>query len=107
LVKQSHPFYRSTAWRKVRPLVLQRDGGMCVHCMARFRRGEMIKPRRATLVHHIKTLEEHPELALQMDNLASSCDICHNREHPEKGGQGMAKQKQPAGLARELVITIK
>ena len=107
-MKQSHPFYRSKEWRAIRPLVLQRDNGMCVCCMERFQRGEMVKPRRATLVHHKKSLEEYPELALVMDNLASSCDICHNREHPEKGGQGKAEQKKPAARRnRELIITIK
>ena len=59
------------------------------------------------MVHHIIPLEERPDLALDMDNLASSCDICHNQEHPEKGGQGKAKAERPAGLARELIITIK
>lgn len=105
--KQSHPFYRSKAWRKVRAMALQRDGGMCVACMDRFRRGEMTKPRRATMVHHIKPLEERPDLALDLNNLASNCDACHAREHPEKGGQGKARPGKPAGQGRELVITIK
>jgi predicted kinase len=35
------------------------------------------------VVHHIKQLEEYPELALDPDNLVSLCNLCHNREHPE------------------------
>ncbi|MGG0448254.1 HNH endonuclease, partial [Bacillus mycoides] len=30
---------------------------------------------------HIKELEHHPELALDMDNLETVCVNCHNKEH--------------------------
>ncbi|MDX1806550.1 MAG: HNH endonuclease, partial [Paenisporosarcina sp.] len=32
-------------------------------------------------VHHIKEIETHPELALELDNLQTVCLIHHNREH--------------------------
>ena len=35
-------------------------------------------------VHHIKHLDEFPELAFKNDNLISLCEVCHAKEHPEK-----------------------
>ena len=39
---------------------------------------------RATMVHHVKPLEMYPDLALDLDNLVSLCDDCHDKAHPEK-----------------------
>lgn len=64
-------FYQSKAWRAARKLALQRD-----HYLCQLR----ISPnctRKATTVHHIKELEDFPELALDMDNLTSCCYNCH------------------------------
>ena len=64
-------FYQTKEWRRVRKLVLQRD-----HFLCQLR----ISPdctRKATTVHHIKELEEYPELALVLDNLTSCCFNCH------------------------------
>lgn len=41
-------------------------------------------PVMATMVHHIRPLQQHPDLALEMDNLVSLCDRCHDEAHPEK-----------------------
>ena len=82
--KQADPFYLSKAWRTVRAEALRRDHGMCVRCMERFMNGGE-KPRLAVIVHHKKSRKEYPELELELDNLESLCDICHTREHPEKG----------------------
>ncbi|MCQ2113333.1 MAG: HNH endonuclease [Bacteroidaceae bacterium] len=43
------------------------------------------KKREATTVHHIKHLDEFPELAFDDKNLISLCGKCHNKMHPEKG----------------------
>lgn len=85
--KPTNPFYYSKPWRAVRVRVLERDHGMCMLCMERFMRGG-VKPRTATVVHHILHLEDRPDLALDMDNLQSLCEICHNQQHPEKGMNG-------------------
>lgn len=82
--KKSLPFYHTAAWKRLREQALQRDGGMCQDCLERMKSGIGIKPRRATMVHHIIPIEERPDLALSLDNLRSLCDECHNREHPEK-----------------------
>jgi len=94
--KQADPFYATKAWKRVRRLRMQMDHGMCCECMAEFERGERLKPMRATVVHHIKHLSDRPDLALDLDNLRSLCDLHHAREHPEKGGQGRAAAKSPA-----------
>ena len=64
-------FYHKPAWRRVRLLALQRDNYLCQKCMRR----KKITP--ATEVHHIKELEDYPELGLELDNLESLCWQCH------------------------------
>ena len=66
-------FYQSKAWRRTRLLVLQRDHYLCKHCL---KRGRIT---RATEVHHIEELEEHPERALDLTNLVSLCWDCHEQ----------------------------
>lgn len=83
--KESNPFYHSDEWKKVRAAALERDAGMCCDCMDKFRAGYGRKPRRATMVHHLQSIEERPDLALDLANLRSLCDACHNKKHPEKG----------------------
>ena len=83
--KESLPFYHTAAWKRARAAALRRDCGMCQDCMARFRTGAGKRPRRATMVHHIIPMEERPDLALNLGNLISLCDECHNKRHPEKG----------------------
>lgn len=41
---------------------------------------------RAVCVHHIKELKDHPELALDDDNLISLCHKCHDRVHGRDAG---------------------
>lgn len=83
--KESKPFYHSSEWKRVRAAALERDAGMCCDCMDRFRAGYGNKPNRATIVHHLQSIEERPELALSLENLRSLCEDCHNKRHPEKG----------------------
>lgn len=71
-------FYLCKDWKKKRKEVLRRDHYECQRCKRNH------KVSKATTVHHIKHLKEHPELALDDDNLESLCGDCHNLEHPEK-----------------------
>lgn len=103
--KGSDPFYHSKAWKRVRALALQRDCGMCQNCMDRFRAGYGIKPRRAQMVHHIIPREERPDLALDLSNLRSLCNECHNKEHPEKGRQA-GKEETPAARIGMRVMKV-
>jgi 5-methylcytosine-specific restriction endonuclease McrA len=82
-------FYHSRSWKKMRAAVLRRDGYRCQRCK---RYGRL---RQATTVHHIKHLDEYPELAMEPDNLVSVCAACHNELHPEKAVE--KNKRDPAG----------
>ena len=64
-------FYHTPAWRRIRVMALQRDHYLCTACLKKHRF------TKATEVHHIKPLEDFPELALDLDNLTSLCWQCH------------------------------
>lgn len=73
-------FYKGVKWKRKQRAILRRDGYRCQNCK---RYGRAVE---ATTVHHIKHLDEYPELAYTDSNLVSLCAACHNKFHPEKGG---------------------
>lgn len=79
--EQTNPFYKTAKWRRKRAAILRRDGYRCVECR------KYGRATAATQVHHIRELEESPELAFADANLESLCGACHNRKHPGKGGR--------------------
>ena len=89
-MKYTEPFYASAAWRRVRAQVLLRDNYMCCECLRRYRAGEPVRPRPATMVHHIVPYKTAPDRALDMDNLESLCETCHKRIHGELDKPGSA-----------------
>lgn len=95
--QEARSFYKSKAWEKCRTVVLMRDNYLCQHCL---KQGK-ITP--ADMVHHIEELLEHPEKALDEDNLVSLCHPCHNKEHPEKG----QTKKKPKRSSKVRVIESK
>ena len=70
--------YTSKRWERKRAAILRRDGYCCVWCR-RYGRS-----RSAVVVHHVKHVDEYPELAYEDSNLVSLCQGCHNKAHPEK-----------------------
>ena len=78
-------FYASARWRKVRLMVLDRDGYQCV-C------------GRATdlIVHHRTALTERPELALELTNLVTLCRKCHGRFEAHKRANDNATRTRAA-----------
>lgn len=81
-------FYKKAVWRKLRVQALERDHYLCQACL---------RPK-ATEVHHIKPLEEFPELGLTLSNLESLCWPCHEatkirgkREIPTPAGVRIIK----------------
>jgi len=76
----ANPFYTAKKWRSKRLYILSRDGYTCQECRKYGRNTE------ATIVHHIKEIDDHPELKYKNNNLVSVCASCHNKVHPEKGG---------------------
>ena len=87
-MKETLAFYGTAAWKRARQKALDRDLGLCVWCRQRGRYARDRKGRRvpvlATMVHHIQHLEDRPDLALDLNNLVSLCDRCHDEAHPEK-----------------------
>lgn len=76
--KNIKAFYNSMLWLNKRAEALDRDNNECQKCKAR---GLFSS---ANCVHHKKHVKKHPELALELDNLKSLCNSCHDEEHPEK-----------------------
>ena len=90
--KPTNPFYRTKAWKRVRLEVLARDHHLCQRC-----RSNRILTKADT-VHHRKSLELHPELALEPSNLVSLCACCHNVVHHNKASD------EPERVLRARVI---
>lgn len=70
--------YNSSRWKRKQKAIMKRDGYQCQLCK---RYG---KAEPAVVVHHIKHVDEYPELAYNSSNLISLCAGCHNKQHPEK-----------------------
>ena len=71
--REAKAFYNAAAWKHKRMQILERDHYECQDCRKRLQEAKEkdvrlpamdAKIRRATQVHHIMELKEHPELAL-------------------------------------------
>jgi 5-methylcytosine-specific restriction endonuclease McrA len=84
---QKKKFYRSSNWETIRQQALKRDNYECQLCKAEGKvHIDSIKvegERKAIKlnVHHIKEIETHPELSLDIDNLQTICLYHHNVAH--------------------------
>src|SRR5690625_3152562 len=76
--KEVKQFYNSKAWEVCRTNVLIKHHYLCQECL----KNKIIKVY--DVVHHIKPLKDHPELALTEDNLIPLCHACHNRVENEQ-----------------------
>ena len=104
--KEAKQFYDSAVWKRKRLDILKRDRFECQDCRAKLeaavKEGRWLSEKdkkiaRAQQVHHIQELREHPELALDDDNLVSLCIPCHNLRH----GRAPKKFKRKKKLASE------
>ena len=68
-------FYNSKAWRRLSHRIINAAHKECRICKQEHRL------TRAVLVHHVKPLREHPELAYEPSNLMPLCHDCHERMH--------------------------
>ena len=66
-------FYNSRPWRNLSAAFKQAHP-LCATCEAEGR------VTVADQVHHIKELRDHPEFAMDWDNLQSLCRPCHNKQ---------------------------
>jgi 5-methylcytosine-specific restriction protein A len=73
--KKYKDFYHSTEWIKTRMVVLIRDNGLCQHCLKK----EHIT--KADMVHHIVEVKVDWNKRLELSNLISLCNSCHNKVH--------------------------
>ncbi len=79
--KESQKFYESSAWKKCRKVALIRDNYLCQDCLKRKR------ITKADMVHHIVEVKEDKTKALELDNLRSLCNGCHERYHNRRSGK--------------------
>lgn len=78
-----HGFYNSSAWRRVRALVLTRDHYLCQCCK---RAG---RTTTANVVDHVVARKDAPDRALDETNLEASCKSCNDRKRAAtEGGFG-------------------
>lgn len=87
--EQKRKFYDSVEWKALREERKRRDNYECQSC----KRNGMVKidtneysesakrKKIALVVHHIQELEDHPDKALDIDNLETTCVECHNQIH--------------------------
>lgn len=71
-------FYKTGIWVRKRTEILERDNHECQRCK------DAGGYSKGNVVHHIKHLEDRPDLALDDDNLMTVCEACHNALHPER-----------------------
>lgn len=71
-------FYNDKYWRRLSHKIIAEAHHECQMC----RQEHKLTP--ATLVHHVKHLRKHPELAYARENLMPLCHDCHERIH-ERG----------------------
>ena len=83
-MKETNQFYGTAAWKAARQAALDRDMGLCVWCRARGRTARDRLGRRVPVLATMVHLEDRPDLALDLGNLVSLCDRCHDEAHPEK-----------------------
>lgn len=79
--------YDRSKHRKWRGMVIRRANGLCEECARYGRTDRHGLPVAATTAHHIHPIDQHPDLAYDLDNGQALCAACHNRKHPEKGGR--------------------
>ena len=90
-LEQKRKFYRSTEWKKLRQLALERDNHECQWCK---REGKVTHKDAAVLeIDHIKEIEFHPGLANQLDNLRTLCKYHHNKRHNRFDGKESKESK--------------
>jgi 5-methylcytosine-specific restriction enzyme A len=68
--------WHSTAWRKLRKRIIDRDGYRCRRC------GKPGAGKSGTLgltVHHLRAVLDALDLVLDEDNLVTLCRCCHGR----------------------------
>jgi 5-methylcytosine-specific restriction enzyme A len=86
--------YSSKRWRSLRRMKLDADPFCEMKDLCVMRTGHAAP---ASVVDHIKSVIEHPELAYDFDNLRSCCKPCHDSRTAKE--QGFARTKEQSTQA--------
>ena len=70
-----HRFYGTYEWQQAARAARQQQHNECQRCRAK----GLYAP--CEVVHHIRSVKEFPELALDISNLECLCRPCHEAEH--------------------------
>ncbi|MEP2717311.1 HNH endonuclease signature motif containing protein [Pseudophaeobacter sp.] len=70
--------HETTEWRKLRPVILQRDLWTCQMCGALLRPGR--RHKAAAVIDHKRPYDLRPDLVYDPANLWAICRDCHDRE---------------------------
>lgn len=75
-------FYKSSAWKNTRKLVIARSNGLCERCKAAaiYQTGVIVHHKRHITPKNIND----PHITLSLSNLELLCEDCHNKEHKRK-----------------------
>lgn len=71
--KEQLKLINNSRWKKLRKLIIKRDGGYCQRCFKKF---NLINSENLQ-VHHIKPRSEYPELVYDDKNLVTICRRCN------------------------------
>ena len=74
--REHYTSYRGRGWRKIREIVLDRDGYKCVSC-GKTDEDEKRDLRRSLSIHHIKPYRNGEDNSLE--NLETLCASCHRK----------------------------
>lgn len=101
--KEIQTFYRSKTWLAVRLQVLNRDNYIDQY--------ELVENNRiipGNTVHHIIPLRERWDLRADIRNLEVISKSNHNREHPERNGGSVVRERYEAKKRNaKRVLTVK
>ena len=75
----------SRQWRALRIRILQRDGYTCGYCGA----------DGADTVDHILSIKDHPDQAMNNDNLIAACKACNSRKGSRSQGVFLGREFTP------------
>lgn len=70
--KEYTDFYKTKEWEHIRAIALARDRYQCVMCK---QKGIL---KKADMVHHIVPVKKNWNKRLELNNLISLCNACHN-----------------------------
>jgi 5-methylcytosine-specific restriction endonuclease McrA len=84
----------SRKWRALRKTILARDGYVCAYC------GQI-----ADTVDHILSVKDHPDQAMNTENLISACKSCNSRKGSRSQGVFLAQKFTPPIFPSFLSLT--